>query len=53
MRLVVTSFLTSDVNHYLCVQAGTLYLVSIYTSDSLQDVTKPGPLADEVFAALP
>ena len=53
VRLVVNSSLTSDLNRYIYAHAGTLYLVGIYTSDSLQDVTKPGPVADRVFAALP
>jgi hypothetical protein len=30
-----------------------LYLVAIYASNDLQDITKPGPVADKVFAALP
>jgi hypothetical protein len=53
VRLVVRSFLNSDFNRYIYAHAGTLYLVGIYTADGLQDVMKPGPLANRVFAALP
>jgi hypothetical protein len=54
VRLVVQTLLSSDLNRYIHAHAGTLYLVGIYArSGSLPDITKPGPLADAVFAALP
>lgn len=53
VRLSVVSLLNPDLNRYVYAHAGTLYLVGIYTAGGLPDPTKPGELADEVFAALP
>lgn len=53
VRLVVMSLLSSDLNRYAYAHNGTLYLVGIYTGNAPMDPAKPGPLADEVFAALP
>jgi hypothetical protein len=54
VRLVVLSLLSSDLDRYIYAHAGTLYLVGIYSkSDGPPNIMEPGPLADEVFAALP
>jgi hypothetical protein len=45
--------LATELNRYIYAHDGTLYLVAIYASSDLPDITKPGPVADEVFAALP
>lgn len=42
----------ATLNRYIYAHDGTLYLV-VPSSSDLPDITKPGPLVDEVFAALP
>jgi hypothetical protein len=54
VRLVVRSLLADDLNRYIHAGGGTLFLVGVYSkSGELADVTKPGALTEEVFAALP